>query len=121
MAVMLLGFFGASSADSVSARPSPKNVRTSAPVLEENAARAAGLSAAEAKDASKLYTTKCMRCHKSYEPAAYSQAQWDSWMAKMQKKAKLTPEQSSLLCQYLQAYRAASPVVKTNSVGTPPP
>ena len=66
------------------------------PYLEDAAAQAAGLSAREVKDASKLYTAKCMRCHKSYEAKAYPQPQWDAWMAKMSKKPALAREQSLL-------------------------
>jgi len=56
-----------------------------------------------------------MRCHKSYEPVAYSQPLWDSWMFKMRKKAHLGPAQEALLHRYLDAYRANSPMAKTNS------
>ena len=83
-------------------------------MLEAEAARASGLSE-EVKDATKLYTTKCMRCHKLNEPVAYSQPLWDSWMFKMRKKAHLGPAQEALLHRYLDAYRANSPMAKTNS------
>ena len=99
----------------------PKGGSRSIPILEEAAAQAAGLSPEELKDAGKLYTTKCMRCHKSYEPAVYSQKEWDSWMGKMRKKAKLTPGQEQLLARYLDAYRAGSPSVHTNRASAPVP
>ena len=49
----------------------------------------------------KLYVAKCAKCHKLYDPAKYSDPEWSKWMAKMTKKAKLTPEQSSLLAAYI--------------------
>ena len=86
----------------------------SAPVLDAEAAANAGLSLKEATEAQKLYATKCMRCHKSYDPGSYSQPQWESWMTKMRKKARLASEQDALLSRYLAAYRSAAPVVSTN-------
>jgi hypothetical protein len=113
--LVLLSSFAAAPADSAGAERHRKSGGSSAPLLEAEAARASGLSEAEVKDATKLYTTKCMRCHKSYEPVAYSQPLWDSWMFKMRKKAHLGPAQEALLHRYLDAYRANSPMAKTNS------
>ena len=91
-----------------------KNAQGTVPSLDETAARAAGLSAAEVKEAGKLYTGKCMRCHKPYEAKAYPQPEWETWMVKMSKKARLGPEQQELLARYLNAYRAGATEVKTN-------
>ena len=60
----------------------------------------------------KLYTAKCARCHKFYDPAKYSDAKWREWMDKMSKKAKLKPEQKEILSEYLESFRTAA---KTNS------
>jgi len=49
----------------------------------------------------KLYVAKCAKCHKLYDPAKYSDAEWSKWMGKMTKKAKLTPEQTALLATYV--------------------
>src|SRR5438094_8148025 len=49
----------------------------------------------------KLYVAKCAKCHKFYDPAKYSDAEWHKWMTKMSKKSKLTPEQSELLSRYI--------------------
>jgi hypothetical protein len=107
------------SAGSAERRPTRKQGRSAAPVVSIAAAQAAGLSSAELTKATQLYTTKCMRCHKSYEPSGYSQVEWDSWMIKMQKKAHLTREQQSLLSQYLTASRAVSPsLAKTNTAAS---
>jgi cytochrome c5 len=104
------------SSGSAEARPARKQGRSAAPVVSVAAAQASGLSSAELTKATQLYTTKCMRCHKSYEPGGYSQAEWDSWMIKMHKKAHLTQDQQSLLSHYLTASRAVSPsLAKTNT------
>ena len=100
----------------VKAGPRPKARAGSAPVLDEDVARRAGLSSSEVNDANRLYTSKCMRCHKSYEPAAYSQPDWNSWMIKMRKKAHLGSEQDQLLSRYLDAYRSGRLLSKTNAV-----
>ena len=49
----------------------------------------------------KLYVAKCAKCHKFYDPAKYSDAEWHKWMAKMSKKSKLTTEQSEILSRYI--------------------
>ena len=93
----------------------PSKPRTStAPVLEEESARRAGLSAHDVSDASRLYTSKCMRCHKSYEPTAYAEPEWNSWMVKMRKKAHMAPAQEKLLSRYLDAYRSC----RTNGIAS---
>jgi cytochrome c5 len=72
------------------------------------AARAADLSESELKAGRKLYLAKCARCHKFYDPAKYSDAEWHKWMEKMSTKAKLKPEQMELLSRYLDNYRISS-------------
>ncbi len=63
------------------------------------------LSDTDLAAAAKLYHAKCARCHKFYDPAAYSQAEWDVWMQKMGKKSKLKPDQFALLSRYLETLR----------------
>jgi len=65
----------------------------------------------------KLYVNKCARCHKFYDPAGYGAAEWKSWMTKMSRKAKLEPEQTTLLAEYLEAYRP--PTTNTNTFSAP--
>ena len=67
--------------------------------------RAAELSPVERKAAKDLYDIKCAKCHKFYEPAAYSQTDWDDWMKKMSRKSKLKPAQEELLTRYLGEFR----------------
>ena len=100
------------------AGPAIKPRAGAVPMLDENLARQAGLSAQDVTDASRLYTTKCMRCHKSYEPAAYAQPEWSGWMVKMRKKAHLAPGQEKLLSRYLDAYRSGQSALRTNIVVT---
>ena len=52
--------------------------------------------------ARQLYIAKCARCHKLYDPAPYSDAEWRMWMTKMSKKAKLDPNQEQELTQYIE-------------------
>ena len=66
------------------------------------------LSSQESKTAHKLYTAKCAKCHEFYDPKAYSQPEWDSWMEKMRKKSKLKTEQFDLLSRYLGQIRSES-------------
>jgi hypothetical protein len=49
----------------------------------------------------KLYVAKCAKCHKFYDPAKYSEADWEMWMTKMSKKAKLKPAQEAELSRYI--------------------
>lgn len=78
------------------------------PVLDPAAASAAGLSPQEVSDGARLCTAKCVRCHKFYSPAAYSESDWQRWMRKMSKKAKLDPAQEKLLTRYLGAFRSGA-------------
>jgi hypothetical protein len=78
------------------------------PTLDSSSAAAAGFSTEQSDEAVRLYTAKCMRCHKSYDPASYPDRQWNAWMSKMSRKAKLRPPDEELLSSYLQAYRAAT-------------
>jgi len=64
-------------------------------------APAKDLPAAQNSVGQKLYVAKCAKCHKFYEPAKYSQADWEMWMTKMSKKAKLKPEQEAELSRYI--------------------
>lgn len=68
-------------------------------------ARAAELSPTERKAAKDLYEIKCAKCHKFYEPTAYSPTEWDDWMKKMSRKSKLKPAQEELLTRYLGEFR----------------
>src|SRR5262245_41955193 len=64
------------------------------------------LSPNEVAAARRINLTKCGKCHKLYQPTDYSIADWDKWMAKMAKKSKLKPQQTSLLNQYFELRRA---------------
>jgi hypothetical protein len=68
-------------------------------------ARAADFSPQQRKAAEDLYNIKCAKCHKFYDPAEYSQKDWDMWMRKMSRKSKLKPAQDELLARYLNEYR----------------
>ena len=76
-------------------------------------AAAEQLSAAEYAAARKLSAVKCAKCHKFYEPADYSQADWAAWMEKMRRKSKLKPEQFDLLSRYMEEARSSGKRVGT--------
>src|SRR2546421_8778903 len=59
--------------------------------------------------AQKIYTAKCAKCHQFYDPKSYSQVEWDGWMQKMKKKAKLKADQFDLVSRYLDGLRAEKP------------
>jgi hypothetical protein len=64
------------------------------------------LTADEQAHARKLYVSKCAKCHKFYEPRAYTDADWNRWMIAMGKKSKLKQTDLSVLKRYLDGYRA---------------
>ena len=67
--------------------------------------KAADLTDTEVKSARKLYLSKCAKCHKLYDPARYNDADWQSWMTKMAKKARLNSEQADLISRYVETIR----------------
>jgi len=72
-------------------------------------ASATGTNELRARDlvaARKIYVAKCAKCHRFYEPRAYSERDWQTWMEKMNQKSKLKSEQADLLKRYLDEYRA---------------
>ena len=67
--------------------------------------QAADPPSSELKAAQKLDVNKCARCHRRYQPSAYTQADWELWMDKMGRKSKLRPEQTDLLKRYPELLR----------------
>jgi len=65
-------------------------------------ASATDLTTADSSDGKKLYVAKCAKCHKFYDPANYSDREWEIWMGKMSKKAKLKPEQQVAVSDYIE-------------------
>jgi mono/diheme cytochrome c family protein len=76
------------------------------------------LSSNESAAGQKLYVAKCAKCHKFYDPAKYSEADWQMWMTKMSKKAKLKPQQAAELSRYI-AENLRTPKGGTNTVSVP--
>jgi mono/diheme cytochrome c family protein len=74
-------------------------------LLAITASRAADLTEKETKAGKKIYTAKCAKCHKFYNPNDYNAEEWQSWMVKMNKKAKLKPDQAELLSRYIDTIR----------------
>jgi mono/diheme cytochrome c family protein len=73
------------------------------------------LSSNETAAGQKLYIAKCAKCHKFYDPAKYSEADWEMWMTKMSKKAKLKPAQEAELSRYI-SQNLRPPKYVTNAV-----
>jgi hypothetical protein len=65
----------------------------------------AGLSPSEFKKAAKLDRKKCYRCHKPHDPRDYSAEEWDGWMQKMARKARLKEKDEALLKRYFKELR----------------
>jgi|SRR4051794_22389166 hypothetical protein len=51
-----------------------------------------------------VYIAKCARCHKLYDPKRYNDEEWRTWMGKMSRKAKLTPEQEQQVSAYVAEF-----------------
>ena len=81
-------------------------------------AKDAGVPQDETKAGRKLYVAKCAKCHKFYEPANYSDEEWQVWMKKMSKKSKLKPEQEAMLSRYIE--ETFRPAGKTNNPASRP-
>jgi mono/diheme cytochrome c family protein len=66
---------------------------------------AARVSADDLVTGKKVYTSRCARCHKFYDPTAYDDAKWSEWMQKMKLKAKLSDAQYQQLTNYVTTLR----------------
>jgi mono/diheme cytochrome c family protein len=67
--------------------------------------RGGALSEADRAAGKKLAASKCIACHKLYDPNNYEEAKWNEWMIKMKRKAKLNQEQFDKLTGYFAALR----------------
>lgn len=72
------------------------------------------LSEREQAAARKLSLTKCAKCHQFYSPTRYTETVWRDWMARMNRKAMVKPEQEELLSRYFATLRAESRASSTN-------
>ncbi len=72
-------------------------------VLATSQAAAEELSPQALASGRTLYVTKCARCHRLYEPGAYTRQEWEYWMKKMRRKAWLNEPSYNQLLRYLQA------------------
>ena len=73
-----------------------------------SSAPAAEMSQQELTAARTVYVAKCAKCHKLHDPTGYTDSEWESWMAKMVKKARLKKDQTELLSRYLDTLRKPS-------------
>ena len=75
-------------------------------------AKAAKLSPDIVSGGAKLYSLKCAKCHKLYDPADYGDAEWHRWMSRMSKKAHLKSDEREILALYLDAFRSEEKAVE---------
>ncbi len=52
-----------------------------------------------------LHELKCAKCHRLYDPKDYDPESWETWKAKMKKKARLNEEESRLIFGYLDSLK----------------
>ncbi|MBU6398759.1 MAG: hypothetical protein KGS61_00440 [Verrucomicrobia bacterium] len=88
-----------------STAPPGHKASASVPSLTAAQISAAGLGEDEIAAATTLCKAKCLKCHKFYGPDEYNDAEWNHWMVKMSKKARLKPDQQELLTRFLNAFR----------------
>ncbi len=69
--------------------------------------------------AQQLYVSRCTKCHDLFDPNDYTQKEWQRWMTKMGKKAKLTREEQQLLNRYRAAYQSQQPPAKVGATSPP--
>jgi mono/diheme cytochrome c family protein len=81
-------------------------------------AKAGVLSQEQSAAARKLYVNKCAKCHKMYDPAKYSDDQWNTWMDKMGAKSKLKPEQKEAVSKYIEQTFRQPPKAREPALGT---
>ena len=98
-AMIILGSVGCRTAAASSSASAPPPLPASADGV---------LSPEQASAGRALYLNKCARCHKFYDPAKYKEADWNKWITKMNKKAKLKRDESEVIWKYLGAFRAGT-------------
>ncbi len=75
------------------------------PILDSKAAETVHLTTQEASEARRIYTAKCARCHRFYDPASYNETEWHAWIKSMSRKARLTSHQEEVLGRYTALLR----------------
>jgi cytochrome c5 len=58
---------------------------------------------AEQEHGKGLYEQNCAKCHKLFEPASHNPEEWKVTLARMQKKAKTSDEDTAIIYNYLTA------------------
>ena len=84
----------------------PVDPATAAPPLMPPSTIADSWTTESLQTSRALYITKCSRCHKFHNPADYSDDEWNGWMKKMTRKARLNAEQEVALRAYLDLFRS---------------
>lgn len=85
-------------------------------------AHAGDFSQQDLANAEKLYRNRCAKCHKMYDPAKYTTQQWDIWMDKMGKKARLKGSQKEAVVEYVETtFRKARKEIEKSGTNNAPP
>lgn len=100
--------FGAGLAGCRTSLPNGRVAGNTFPTLDAASSSVMGLSTDEVSRAVRLGDAKCVRCHKFYDPTAYTDVEWQTWMNKMSKKAHLADDQRELLARYFAVIRASA-------------
>jgi hypothetical protein len=82
-----------------------------AAVLLALLASCAGAPAAPqgAADPERLYRTKCAACHRPYEPASRTRAEWSAVLGRMSKKAHLSSSETDTIGGFLASHASDAP------------
>lgn len=86
---IVLGTIATASIIFLAACSSTKKTASSAPVAEVH------FTAAELEEGKLIMESSCKRCHKLYEPESHTPKQWDKILPRMNKRAKLSPDQAA--------------------------
>lgn len=69
---------------------------------DESEARITGIPVDTLLAGRKLYLERCSGCHNLYLPGAYTTGDWELWVKRMEKPAKLSKSEGDLVLKYLQ-------------------
>jgi len=67
-------------------------------------AKSSGISIDTLLKGRELYINNCGACHNLYLPNKHTDREWEETMKSMQKKAKITDSQASIILKYLSTY-----------------
>lgn len=81
--------------------------RTAPPVTAQMVGLAKPADAGRLEAGRRILVTSCVKCHTLEPLEKYSRAEWLESLADMSQRSKLTPEQETVLREYVMAARAS--------------